>query len=447
MTARVTRKNIKMSNKNENPKSFKCCKKPFGSYICAICLSVYHESCLSRVKNIEYLEHNKINCCDGDTQKNNEQVIDTLEKTIQELGEESNGKTNCILRLRQQNESLLHDAEEAENRYIDTINQQKSQIEALENHLKELQDRLARQEVGLVTIGVQTMTIATQCKSTKSTSTTPATTITRCTQTITKETVNIKEKQLSCSEIKNFKKPRSNISLSSVSPQHNGKVNNTPKNKRRILLVADSRGRNLANILLKQTNDEYRLQSFLKPHSLDKDQIETAVSNSKDFTRKDAVVLWIPRNCDYLKEVILHLKHTNVILLGDWYKANIPNVNTAIYRKNLELLKWLHFHNLHYVKMLDCNTILSKNRKWHLCKRIQTFLNGIESNLRLNMESSNALDATLSGKDFQATGISTTAPTGHICNNTRNITSLADELSEANTREYFTDSQIDAFFQ
>lgn len=65
--------------------------------------------------------------------KKDEHLTNSLGRTIQELEEERNEKSNHIHKLKHQNKSLLMEAEESEPEYLKTIQQQEEIIPTLKN--------------------------------------------------------------------------------------------------------------------------------------------------------------------------------------------------------------------------------------------------------------------------------------------------------------------------
>ncbi|KAG5867919.1 hypothetical protein JTB14_019738 [Gonioctena quinquepunctata] len=64
-----------------------------------------------------------------------------------------------------------------------------------------------------------------------------------------------------------------------------------PVIKSRMLIVAGSNGKELANILLRQT-EKYVVQAIIKSNAHDDELIKTAIYHSTGFTRNDIVLIW-----------------------------------------------------------------------------------------------------------------------------------------------------------
>lgn len=65
--------------------------------------------------------------------KKGEHFIGSLERSIQELEEESNENWNHIHEIKDQHKSLLMETEESEHEYLKTIQQQEQIVQILQN--------------------------------------------------------------------------------------------------------------------------------------------------------------------------------------------------------------------------------------------------------------------------------------------------------------------------
>lgn len=88
----------------------------------------------------------------------------------------------------------------------------------------------------------------------------------------------------------------------------------------RMFIVAGSIGRNLANIISKQTI-KYQCHSIIKHGALDTDLLKTALKNTENFTKNDIVIIWTSEVHSYIiDDFELKLKHTNPIILTKPYE-------------------------------------------------------------------------------------------------------------------------------
>lgn len=124
---------------------YKCCLKPLPHFICTNCLNVYHKCCISKTsskKSYKFLGDNKIICCSVNSNKTLDEVtadITVLEKTISELGEESETKDKYIQKLKHQYSNFMEEAERNETELYAQIDRQKNLIEELRNTINKLQ--------------------------------------------------------------------------------------------------------------------------------------------------------------------------------------------------------------------------------------------------------------------------------------------------------------------
>lgn len=90
--------------------TYKCCNRPFMHYVCVKCFSVIHKCCLSKYKNkIKHLRENKIVCCQSTEESfsNDDDEKSILEKTINDLTDDSEMKTKHIKKLREEKKNYL----------------------------------------------------------------------------------------------------------------------------------------------------------------------------------------------------------------------------------------------------------------------------------------------------------------------------------------------------
>ena len=126
--------------------NFKCCKnKPFIHFVCIKCFSVFHKCCLPKLRNqIRFKKDNQIICCND---KINDSVCSdedgeksVLEKTINELIEESELKNKYIDKLKSDKNLFVQDPMKTEEELPNLIKSQEKIIDQLKEQLKELND-------------------------------------------------------------------------------------------------------------------------------------------------------------------------------------------------------------------------------------------------------------------------------------------------------------------
>lgn len=306
--------------------NFACCKtKPIPAYyICENCLNIYHRACTLKNKNkFKFIKDHKIQCCD--LTKQTEEEISLLEQTIEELNDETLAKNRYI---EKQNKDMKEMMEEA-IRQEEEMNQL---IATLEKELMEAKLRITELN-GIINSVVKkdTNTIAVQTNSVKQ--------ISRDSQTTSTKTSSDESQKN-----KNFTQPY----------QQNPK---TPK----MLIVAGSIGRNLANMISKETM-KYQCQAIIKPGALDMDLLIAALNNSKNFTKKDIVIIWTSQlRIHMIDKFILKLKYTNPIILTKPYEyGKNETQNYKIYKDNIFFLKQLCERNISMKHVIECNAVLHR---------------------------------------------------------------------------------------
>lgn len=313
---------------------FACCKtKPIPAYyICENCLNIYHRACaLKNKNNLKFVGDHKIQCCD--LSKQTDEEISLLEQTIHELNEEIQAKNKNIEKQNKDMKVLLQEAfgqEEETNRLIETL--EKELVEA-KSRITEL-TRIINSAINKdkITIAVQTNCIKHMSKDTQTTST-----------------------GTFCNIPQSYE--------SAISCKH-GNTDKMPKlrNNSKILIVAASIGRNLAEVISRLTN-EYQCQGIIKPGAMDVEILKTALINTKSFTKKDIVIIWTNElHVQIIDDFILKLKHTNPIILTKPYQYSGNEIeNYRIYQDNIQFFKNLRARNIHLKHVIECNAVLRRS--------------------------------------------------------------------------------------
>lgn len=152
---------------------FKCCKKDANYYWCINCLSIFHSSCLSRMKKIKIIDEFKILCTESCKQnyndksfeisklqnemeklKNNlikrEERIETLEKQYENdvktlqldidiLQKDIEDRQTHLIREKKRIQEFEEEVYETERNYVDKINEHLSSITKLKKKLATLE--------------------------------------------------------------------------------------------------------------------------------------------------------------------------------------------------------------------------------------------------------------------------------------------------------------------
>lgn len=357
------------TKQTDNTTNFKCCRtKPFIHYVCLHCLNVFHKSCLARYrKEIKFLKGNKIICCE-DKQANlsskTDDEISTLEKTVSDLWEDSELKNNYIKKLQTEKDFFIQEALKTEDDLNHLIKQQEKLIQELKENINELNRKATATVKIQKTTSTQTNVILTK---TVSTSTNQRSETTMNLQT----TLNNK---VSETHPVNMCDPASS------------------NNNKKILLVSAHHGKHFANLLTSKSENEFCIQSILKPNASLEELIKTALHNSINFTKKDAIILWPDQASRNLKnEFVLNAVHTNPIIITEPYRYGTQQYNDMIYFRNLDLYKALYYEGLHKSCIIECSNILMKSNyskngysvtrkgKWFLSEHILTLVRTLTS--------------------------------------------------------------------
>lgn len=346
--------------------NFACCKsRPIPAYyICQNCLNIYHRACAMKNRSkFKFLTDHKIECCDFTKQTDDE--ISLLEQTIGELNDETEAKNRYIEKQKKNMKEMMQEAERQEEEMNHTIIK-------LERELAEAKKRIMELD-GIINSFVR------KEKNTISTQTTIVKHVSADSQTTFSDT---------STEAPQIPQP---LPLTKQITGDTFIHRQVPK----ILIVANSLGRNLATFISELTT-KYQCQSIIKPGALNMEIIKAACTNTKNFTKRDIVIVWTSRlNKQVIDEFILKLKHTNPIVLTKLYQYDENGGRKCFktYLENLNFFKTLHYGNINMKHVLDCNAVLRRSNyntqgqyirnigKWYICKRI---VSHIENNFNEN---------------------------------------------------------------
>lgn len=171
---------------------------------------------------------------------------------------------------------------------------------------------------------------------------------------------------------------RMKLGLKNVKNAKNVNINlKMVEHKRRIL--GDSHARGLAIELKYRLNQEFEIQGVIKPVSTLEKLTNSASTDLKDLTKKDACIIWggsndVGRNetnigiCSLHEFVSCH-QHTNVIVLKVPHRYDLPsnsciNEEVKTFNRKLDKLKKAH-QNLFEVSM-DMDRDLFTRQGFHL---------------------------------------------------------------------------------
>ncbi|KAG5882079.1 hypothetical protein JTB14_034863 [Gonioctena quinquepunctata] len=138
--------------------TYKCCKtKQCNHYVCTNCTSIFHHSCIPRFRNkIQFIEGNKIVCCESDKSVSDEKQVSLLEQTITELSNDGLMKDNFIDKLNKDREIVLNEALKLESEMSDLVEQHNKTIEDMKAEIIYLQQKITDGIKNTATISTQT---------------------------------------------------------------------------------------------------------------------------------------------------------------------------------------------------------------------------------------------------------------------------------------------------
>lgn len=352
-----------------NGKIFECCKKAFLNCICINCSNVYHRTCLTKKKEtIQYLTGNKIICCQSQ-EVDSEVDVSALEKTIQDLSDETQMKEKHIEKFKKIKDDIMEEALRNESDMLLRMEEQQKLIGELRNHIKELEQQLGRYSKERKTSSTQT---SIKCMDK---------------QTMTKDTsVHHEKNSLTSIQVK-----QAGITIKDTIVRNNGSCRSTSqKIRNKILLVAGKHGRGLLKYLIPGADENYTVQSILKPNATNAELLETAVNNSVGFNMQDVVILWYDKTRHFSEyKWWSNFKHTRLIILTEPYRYDIDGTNDIIYDSNLRLFQEIMKLKSPVIKVLECNHILKKSNylydrstlssigKKFLCKKLFSLISNM----------------------------------------------------------------------
>lgn len=289
---------------------------------------------------------NKIICCQSQEPEN---IVDTsvMEKTIQDLAEESLMKEKYIEKLKKVKQDLVEEALRNESELVARIEKQEQLIQELKRQLVDLKLQMDEsvKEVKSKNVSTQTITKNTEEKQT----------MTESTYLPRSQTVSTAIQTIFTTTYKNTN--RANVKIT------RGKVlsDNQP-NRKQILFVSGNHGKGMIKLLISRACDKYFVQSIIKPNATNDELLQTAINNSSYFTPQDIVILWCDKINNHIHNKILtHFENTRLLILTEPYRYDISGINDVIYQNNLKLLEVITKLKSSNKIVLDCNNSLRKS--------------------------------------------------------------------------------------
>lgn len=333
--------------------NFECCKGklfPSSYYICTDCFKVYHKSCVLKNKSkYTFSAGFKIKCCESAETTSSQSLIlekNILEETIQELTESSQAHENYWKKIKTDYDTFLAEATEREQELTDFIQKQSDQIKKYSVEIKKLEDLISD----------------FKDKTFNSRSTQTNQYDYRRNSTYEKEigTQTDKQQDFDASISKRESLQNNRNVTQEFAPEET--LADQPNN---ILLVAGNHGKNLVSFIISYMG-KCAITAIIKPNANNEEIIDSAVSNSELFSKKDVVLLW-PNNMNIsqFNNLNSRLQHTNFIILSTPYRYDNLEENRKIYHYNLSLNKMVHLATRKLKQVINVNAIL---RKTNYCR-------------------------------------------------------------------------------
>lgn len=329
--------------------NFECCKGkifPNSYYICTDCFKVYHKSCVLKNKSkYTFSTGFKIKCCENTETYSSQSLLlekNMLEETIQELTESSQVHENYWRKIKTDYDKFLEEATEREQELNDLLRKQSDQIIKYSAEIKKLQDLISEL--------------------------THKTCNTQSTQTNSYNHSKNRKQDKEIATQTDIHQDFDDVILKHKRSRNNGNINQdlepletSAYQQSNILLVAGYHGKNLVSFIISHMS-RCTVTSIIKPHANNKELIDSAISNSKYFSKSDVVVLW-PNNMNttYFHDLNSRLKHTNFIILSSPYRYDNPEKNEKTFHDNLALNKMVHLAAGNLKQVINVNAILRKS--------------------------------------------------------------------------------------
>lgn len=371
--------------------SFKCCKsKSFIHYVCIKCSNVFHKSCLHRYKKqISFVKENKVICCSDseDSSYTFDDEKSVLEKTINELTDDSDMKTQYIKKLKNEHEIFIKDALKVEEEMNELLKKKDEFINKLTKEIDMLNKKYVKDTKSTKTIAIQTdnqvKTLPIDLNGKYSISVSEGPTTVKFAQTHTKTNKD----KFFINNTENKQKPgidsipiaiqsgtkNLNTELSGSTEVHNLKPFKK-ETKKQILLLTDD-----ANITWKVRKlldlSKYAVTTVRKPGARLNQVMENIDALSKNFTLQDYIIILGGRNdidknntpsfrliCNKLKLC----SHTNILFASIPYCKNATQKNKHIFKFNCKLNDFLCKFNSYtqgHVKYIEINNDGTVNPK------------------------------------------------------------------------------------
>lgn len=311
--------------------NFDCCKTksfPNSYFICVNCVKVYHRSCVLKDKTkYSFVEGYKIKCCEkSESVEILMQEKSILEDTISELSEDTLAREQHLNKLKQDH-----------NKFIEEVTIREGELNA---YIKKQEENLQKANQDMEKLRNDILLLKQKPTSAKATQTMTNNLVEHHTQTELSMRVDQSSQQ----------RPRC---------YKQSKSNNIERKK--LLLITGNHGREMAPLLSRFT-DNFSISSIIKPNATSCEVLQTAISFTKSFTKKDLLILWPDEDSDHIYQCMsTHLSNTNFLILTTPNRFDYPNMNQKIYQDNLSLYKKVHAMKGNLNCVIDVNNILKRS--------------------------------------------------------------------------------------
>lgn len=393
--------------------NYGCCKNkafPQNYYICQKCFSVFHRSCVQHNKaKFKFLKDFQIICCKNNLENSVNGEKSIMEQTISDLTENNETQNNYIEKQKLKHKNFVDEATQREDELLEQIHKQNKCIDEYEAELIQIRKTILTVTCkSTETVSTQTNTLLMKINKPTQTESDEKETISHSTQTLNETYFEerITDFENTIQELNNILQNML-VSIDTLTQENkmyqyeveelktkihylNGQglkekktvVPKTEEGRRKILIVSHFRGRNLGTLLRNLFEENYVVESIVKPHADDKELLQTALKNAKHLGRNDIVILW-PNICRSIlvSDFLLPLKNTQGIILTEPYRSVSCPTNDVIYKTNLELLKAAYQAKLENCVLESNNflrksnytntTNLNKKGKFFICQAIK----------------------------------------------------------------------------
>lgn len=343
---------------------YTCCRsKTLSGFYCTVCFGVFHASCLDRRNGVVRLGGHKIYCSGSCQERDTDREMETesFRESIQGLKEEIEGRERYIQRLQRQSRDFEDEVLNTEQKYVDKLKQLSDTVQCRNREVEELRVKISTLEREIDRTSDLRVKLESDIRDLDKINRDMISTI----KTLEIENDSyVREVKLLRVELDSNKSRGygDKVEKHSVTRGTGSKTAYIQDNRPKLLLVAGAFGRDLVQFLRTHSGNSYHMQAILKPNSSNQELIDTAVRNSKSFSKKDVVVICPFSAVNQLIDgFLLELGHTNALILTTPFGRDTRE-NFLIYENNLSLYKRLHFCGLNLSGILDCNSVLSSDR-------------------------------------------------------------------------------------